>query len=71
MLLSVRVFLFGSLPCGVMRLFSVELDIEFLVKLCYGLEFLLSDTKEGIELVLSSFFMKIMTLLPKTGVTGL
>jgi hypothetical protein len=50
---------------------GVEFEVEFFVEFGDGLEFLLSDPEHGVELALTSFFVKVNVLLPETQVTGL
>lgn len=54
-----------------MGLLSVEFEVEFFVEFGDGFEFFLSDSEHGVELVLTSFFVKVRVLLPESQVRRL
>jgi hypothetical protein len=48
-----------------MGVLGVEFEVEFFVEFGDGFEFFLSDSEHGVELVLTSFFVKFGVLLPE------
>jgi hypothetical protein len=54
-----------------MGVLSVEFEVEFFVEFGDGFEFLFSDSEHGVELILTSFLMKVNVLLPESKVRRL